>query len=195
MEPAAQQDSFRDLMAEFPTGVSIVAALDAHDQPLGMTCSSLTSVCLEPPTLLVCLASRSPTLAAANYQGRFSVNLLSAAAAGVARVFATRGVERYADVTWRPSPTGLPWLVDDTVALADCRVAGHTDVGDHTVLLGQVEYVAFGHGDPLLYGRRTFAGWRDGTPYPPASSGLPAADSRQPRLCYGAARVLRLPER
>ena len=54
-----------------------------------MTCSSLTSVCLEPPTVLVSLATRSPTLGHALASGVFGVTLLDVEAREVAQRFAT----------------------------------------------------------------------------------------------------------
>jgi len=73
-------EDYRDLMCSFPTGVSVVTAADEDGRPWGLTCSSLSSVTLAPPTLLVCLASRSPVLAVARASGRFAVNLLHARA-------------------------------------------------------------------------------------------------------------------
>jgi flavin reductase (NADH) len=51
-------------MSSFPTGVSIVTAMDRHGHPRGATCSSLASVTLSPPTLLVCLREHGGTLLA-----------------------------------------------------------------------------------------------------------------------------------
>src|SRR6266540_7393763 len=57
--PAAD---FQALMASFPSGVAIVTATGSDGKPYGMTCSSLCSVALTPPTLLVCMRNGSPTL-------------------------------------------------------------------------------------------------------------------------------------
>ncbi|MGW7793609.1 flavin reductase family protein, partial [Streptomyces tricolor] len=57
-------DDFRDLMSRFPSGVTVVTARGPGGEPVGMTCSSVASVCTDPPTLLVCLRSDSATLAA-----------------------------------------------------------------------------------------------------------------------------------
>src|SRR5439155_979792 len=51
----AVPDRFRAMMSAFPTGVAVVTTTDADGRPHGMTCSSVCSVTLEPPTLLVCL--------------------------------------------------------------------------------------------------------------------------------------------
>ena len=76
--PAAvpETEGFRALMTRFPTGVTVVTAMDGGGRPQGMTCSSLASVCLRPPTLLVCLRTLSATQRAVEATGAFAVNLL-----------------------------------------------------------------------------------------------------------------------
>lgn len=64
------RDEYRDLMCSFPTGVTVVTTLDAAGEPFGMTCTSMTSVTLRPPTLLVCLRVGSATLEAVRNRGR-----------------------------------------------------------------------------------------------------------------------------
>ena len=68
---AACLDVYRRLTA----GVSVVTAL-GDDGPCGMTASSVTSVSLRPPLLLVSLAESSRTLAAIRSRRAFGVHLL-----------------------------------------------------------------------------------------------------------------------
>ena len=147
----------RELMTRFPSGVAVVTAVCADGRPCGMTCTSLASVCLSPPTLLVCLTSVSRTVAAACERGAFAVNLLRAESTHVADRFAAPGIDRFAGVRWRRSPAGLPWLAADSTATADCNVSGALQVGDHTVLLGRLGEVSLRSADPLLYGHRRYS--------------------------------------
>lgn len=163
---ACSVDDYRELMSSFPTGVAIVTAVGPDGTPLGMTCSSLISVTLVPPTLLLCLTSASRTTEAALASGSFAVNLLHARARGVAKLFATPGAERFANTAWQATgPDSLPHLMDDAFAIADCRVARALPVGDHTLLIGAVDEIEHRPDQPLLYGLRTFASW------PAASAG------------------------
>lgn len=157
--PRSNESDFRELMASFPTGVSVVTATGTGDVPMGLTCSSLSSVCVDPPTLMVCLNVSSATLAAAVTSGRFGVNLLHDRAAAAARTFSGLVLDRFAAVTWRWSWLGLPWLCEDAFAFADCVVAGHYRFGDHEAVFGEVSGIVVAAGDPLLYGRRGFASW------------------------------------
>jgi flavin reductase (DIM6/NTAB) family NADH-FMN oxidoreductase RutF len=158
--------AFRTLMGSFPTGVAVVTALDPAGQPHGMTCTSLTSVTVEPPTLLVCLDVRSGTLAAVVSGGWFAVNLLRDGARSTAELFAGPVPHRFRHVGSRPSPTaGVPWLAE-TVAAAECRVSRTVTAGDHEVVFGEVVAVACTGGSPLLYGRRQFSAWPGPVPEP-----------------------------
>jgi flavin reductase (NADH) len=152
-----QERELRELMTRFPTGVSVVTAVCADGNPYGVTCTSLTAVCLAPPTLLVCLASTSRTLAMARDRGKFAVNLLRADSRHIAERFAAVDVDRFHGVRWQRSPVGLPWLTGSTVAVADCTVSGAWQVGDHTVLLGRLAGLSVQATDPLLYGLRRYA--------------------------------------
>lgn len=150
-------EAFRNFMTVYFTGVAVVTSNDRDDQPKGLTCNSLSSVTLAPPTLLVCLAVGTGTLAAVQASGGFAVNLLHDAGRPAAELFASPTPNRFDHVTWRRSPClGLPWLADDACAVAECRVTDTKMVGDHAVVFGEVANVEHRPGSPLLYGRRTY---------------------------------------
>lgn len=153
-------DEYRRLMSAFPTGVAVVTSLDTDAQPRGATCSSLCSVTLAPPTLLMCLNTSSSTLSAIRDSGGFAVNLLHSCARNTAVMFSTPVADRFASVTWeRFGRSGLPWLVRDAFAVAECRATELSTVGSHTVVLGRVVSSRSIPGVPLLYGLRQFSRW------------------------------------
>ncbi|MFE1174110.1 flavin reductase family protein [Streptomyces sp. NPDC058773] len=153
-------DAFRGFMSSYFTGVTVLTALDDAAEPHGLTCNSLTSVSLAPPTLLVCLQQHSGTLAAIRDCGGFVVNLLHDHARSTAELFAAPTPHRFRRTAWEPSPRlGLPWLSAGTHAIAECRATTIHVVGDHTVVYGEVVGVTAVRDSPygpLLYGRRTF---------------------------------------
>jgi len=156
---AAPPDEHRHLMSYFPTGVSVVTAVDRSGSPYGLTCSSLASISLQPSTLLVSLMSGSATLQRALQQGVFGVVLLHAEARGIAERFAAPEPDRFAGLDWTPSPLGTPWLTSAMTAAADCQVAHSVEVGDHTLVLGVVHTVQVCGGTPLMYGLRDYGRW------------------------------------
>ncbi|MFC9426717.1 flavin reductase family protein [Streptomyces sp. NPDC056987] len=190
-----EQQHYRDLMSAFPTGIAVVTSLDAQGVPRGMTCSSVTSATLSPPTLLVCLRNGSATLDAVSATRGFAVNLLHDGGRHAAEVFSGPDPNRFSRVQWKQCRSGLPWLSKDAFAVAECRVSGTQEVGDHTVVFGEVARIAQTDGTPLLYGLRSFAAWplpSDGGAGPrPARQGSQSArqgsesalrGSEQPRL-------------
>ncbi|MET9764378.1 flavin reductase family protein [Streptomyces sp. NPDC006372] len=150
---------FRSLMSQFPTGVTIVTTTNERRQPRGMTCSSLCSLTLQPPTLLVCLRSQSPTLETLLARGSFAVNFLHSEARAAAELFGSGAPDRFDQVPWVPGPAG-PHLTEHSHAVADCQVSDTAEGGSHTVVFGRISAISQRAGlTPLLYGRRTFLPW------------------------------------
>ncbi|MDH6139916.1 MULTISPECIES: flavin reductase family protein [Kitasatospora] len=158
-QAAATPEAFRSWMSWYPTGVTVVTTADRAGTPYGMTCSSLTSVALEPPTLAVCLRTDALTWRVIERRGAFAVNLLHDDAQRAAELFASPVADRFAEVDWRPSATGLPQLAGEAFGYAECEVAGTAEVGDHTVVLGRVTRLQGGGGFPLLHRHRSYGTW------------------------------------
>ncbi|MFI1935376.1 flavin reductase family protein [Streptomyces sp. NPDC020330] len=148
-------------MAEFPSGVSVVTAIAGDGAPRGMTCTSLCSVSLDPPIVLVCLGSGSNTLKAVRESGSFAINLLHAQGRSTAELFASGALDRFDRVAWRAEAGDAgPHLTEDAHIIADCSVVGDQVVGDHAVLMGEVRSaVPVRREPPLLYGLRRFSVW------------------------------------
>jgi flavin reductase (DIM6/NTAB) family NADH-FMN oxidoreductase RutF len=153
---------FRSFMAAYPAGVAIVTTIEPGGHPCGMTCTSLCSVTLRPPTILVCLRGSSPTLAAIVRRATFAVNLLHQAAEPAAALFASGAPDRFDRVRWYYSQDlGGPQLPDDAHATAHCSLSRAEPVGDHTVIFGEVFKIwqRAEPPQPLLYGQRRYAAW------------------------------------
>lgn len=155
---------FRSLMSTFPSGVTIVTATEPGGRPWGMTCSSVCSVALDPPTLLVSVRRFSPTLEAMLKLSTFTVNFLHDRAQPAAELFASGASDRFERVRWHMEPSfGGPHLVDEAHAIADCQITKSIEVGDHmVVVLGEVFRVERRTRDqPLLYGFREYSSWSE----------------------------------
>jgi flavin reductase (NADH) len=153
-------DTFRSMMAGFPTGVTVVTALDGT-RPWGMTCTALCAVAVDPAILLVSLRTVGPTVHAVLDGKAFTVNFLHAHASQTARLFASGAPDRFDRVRWETTDgCGGPHLPENAHTIADCRVVRADEVGDHVVVYGEVISVRRLEGDtPLLYGLREYASW------------------------------------
>lgn len=155
---AVRRDVFRGFMAEHAAGVCVITTTTATGEPVGMTCSSLVSVAVEPPIVSVSLSRDSDTLQELLARRGFAVNLLHEGGVETARRFAAEGVERFAGVSWSTGTAGFPWLHADANAVADCRVEQRVEIADHVIVLARVQRVRLlVSRPPLAYVRRRYA--------------------------------------
>lgn len=145
--------TLRDAMGCFATGITIVTALDAEGTPVGLTANSFTSVSLDPPLLLVCIANTAGTAPALRAAAHFGVNVLQIGQQPTSNRFASKGEDRFANQPWAPGQTGVPLLGGSLVSF-ECQRESLHEAGDHFILVGRVVRAQFEpHRDPLLYFR------------------------------------------
>ncbi len=120
------------------TGVTVVTAHDVNGAPLGFTANSFTSVSLDPPLVLVCVANTSRNFETLVKATGFAVNILAEDQTNVSNTFARPVEDRFATVGWHKGPHGAP-ILDGVTAWFDCSMHKTVDAGDHTILIGQVE--------------------------------------------------------
>ncbi len=130
--------ALRDAFGAFPTGVTVVTAHDPSGQPIGFTANSFTSVSLDPPLLLVCLAKTSRNFDTMTGAGKFAVNILSETQKDVSNTFARPVEDRFAAVDWQKGPEGSP-IFADVAAWFDCSTEQVLDAGDHVIMTGRVK--------------------------------------------------------
>ncbi len=130
--------ALRDAFGAFLTGVTVVTTADRTGAPIGFTANSFTSVSLDPPLLLVCLAKTSRNYVTLTSAKGFGVNILSESQKDVSNTFARPVEDRFAAVDWRPGPYGSP-VFANVAAWFDCATHEVVDAGDHVILIGRVE--------------------------------------------------------
>ncbi|MFJ6216593.1 flavin reductase family protein [Streptomyces sp. NPDC092296] len=159
---------FRHVLGHYPTGVTVVTALDAQRQPVGMTIGSFTSVSLEPALVAFFPTRTSSTFPVIREHGSFCVNVIGAHQEEVCRVFAGPVRDRFRNLRWRPAPSGAP-ILEGAVAWIDCTVDHVGDAGDHHLVMGRVDHLDVEQpGRPLLFLR---GGYGEFAPLPPSSAG------------------------
>jgi flavin reductase ActVB len=147
---------FREAMASFPSGVTIVTTADANGRWWGFTATSFCSVSMDPPLVLVCLANTAecyPVFAAVE---GWMVHVIHPGHTDLALRFATRGANKFVDDQFRPDAHGMPVLDAASVAL-HCSTHAKHHAGDHVILVGRVEAVELDRAQqPAVYFRRAF---------------------------------------
>lgn len=147
---------FKSAMRELAAGVAIISIGEGADRT-GMAATSVTSLSVEPPTLLVCVNRASSSWPALKRHRVFGVNLLGGDQMDVADRFAGRsglkGAERYLGADWIRLATGAPILADALAAL-DCEIEETLERHSHVIVLGRVRAVHVGrYSDTVVYWR------------------------------------------
>jgi len=158
---AIDRQSFFDVMASFPSGVAIVTTLTRDGTPRGLTTTAVCSVSADPPTVLVCVDLASRTLDALRATRRFVVNFIGEGRSELCLLFASKAEDKFARVAWRSTPGGIPLLHEDVLAWAECATVHELEVGDHVLVVAQVEDGGLepGREPPLMYYRRSWGVW------------------------------------
>lgn len=146
---------FRRALGSFLTGVTIVTTIGPEGEPRGFTANSFTSVSLDPPLVLVCIAHKAlghPVFATSK---SFAINVLNEGQKAASGIFASKVADKFASVAWRPGRTGSPML-DGSVASFDCDMERLVEAGDHSILIGRVRDFEHNSSQPLGYCRGAY---------------------------------------
>lgn len=127
----------RRAFSSFATGVTVVTTCSSSNEPVGFTANSFSSVSLDPPLLLVCVANGIRCHSVFSSANSFAVNILAEEQQEVSRTFASRGVDKFGKVQWTSGQTGSP-LLDGVVAWFDCVMHEIVPAGDHSIMIGRI---------------------------------------------------------
>jgi flavin reductase (DIM6/NTAB) family NADH-FMN oxidoreductase RutF len=155
-------DAFRAACAQFATGVSVVTT-STPEGDFGVTVNAFTSLTLEPPQVLVCLAGTSKTWLAIRRARVFAVNVLAADQVALARLFATKHPDKFGltRATVRRGVANVP-LLDGALSTLECRLVDAIARDTHIVLIGRVVRVEHDPAkEPALFFRRRLLTPRD----------------------------------
>jgi flavin reductase (DIM6/NTAB) family NADH-FMN oxidoreductase RutF len=148
------ESRFRQAMGHFASGVTVVTT-EKDGYQYGMTVSSFASLSLRPPLVLICIDKTVPTHGAIADAGRFVVNILEERQEHLSRRFSVTDNDKFRGVAWHTGRLGLP-VLDNALAVIECRLATTVDGGDHTIFIGEVNDAEVREGEPLLYYRRGY---------------------------------------
>lgn len=165
LPPMPSRKVLRDVMSNFATGITVLTAAGKHCH--GMTANAFSSVSLEPPMVLCCIARTAQMHEAILCTRHFGVSVLSADQEHLARYFASRdrprGIAQFDDVEWFPGRrSGVP-LLTGSLAWLECELAEVYHGGDHSIFLGTVLDAARRSGEALLF---FGGGFHQGLPTP-----------------------------
>jgi len=140
----------RDALGCFATGITIVTARAADGQAAGVTANSFCSVSLDPPLVLWCLAKSAPSKPVFANATHFAIHVLAEHQAAISARFSRPSKDKFAGLQVTDGLEGTP-LLEDAVAVFECRCEQRYDGGDHLIIVGRVERYRHTDRPPLLF--------------------------------------------
>ncbi len=147
--------TFREALARFASGITVVSVRGADGADYGMTVSSFASLSLHPPLVLACVDTAATVLPHLRAADTFGVSILAADQRALAARVAVHGIDRFEGVERTHAAQG-PALIAGAVAHLVCRRVNEFPGGDHVILLGEVITAEVHGGEPLVYWARGY---------------------------------------
>jgi flavin reductase (DIM6/NTAB) family NADH-FMN oxidoreductase RutF len=156
-ETVLSDASCREYYRKLTAGVAVVTAC-GHDGWSGTTVSTVTSVSMDPPIVLCCIAHGSRTLAAIRHARCFAIHLLTDDQPDLADKFSRSPSDssRFTELDYEVRLIhGMP-VIAGALAVGWCDLHSLAEVGDHSVVYGRLSAVRVGRGRPLLWHERSY---------------------------------------
>jgi flavin reductase (DIM6/NTAB) family NADH-FMN oxidoreductase RutF len=133
----------------FVTGVTVVTTMDG-EAPRGLAVNAFANISLEPPTVMVCVQRTAGTHDCLFRAQHLAINIVSTEQLDVVHRFATRGVDRFAGLDWRPGPFGSP-LIERSSARMEAEIRERLRASTHTAFVCRVVHADVTDHHPLVY--------------------------------------------
>jgi len=147
---ALEAQELRRVMGHFATGVTVITTKDGDGVPQGLTANAFMSLSLNPPLVIISVDKGATCYGCFAIGNGFTVNFLSEDQEDVSRRFATKGIDKFADLKWHAGSSGAA-VIDGALGQVECRIAACHDGGDHTIVVGEIVNAAADGERPLLF--------------------------------------------
>src|SRR5580698_2380198 len=134
-DPRIEADGFRRSLAEFATGVTVIAT-SVDGERFGLTSNSFASVSLDPPLVLWSIRRESKSFAAFAACSHFAVSVLAEDQIELSQRFARSEPNKFGGLDCHVGDGDVP-LLPGVAASFECRRSHTHDGGDHLILVGE----------------------------------------------------------
>jgi 3-hydroxy-9,10-secoandrosta-1,3,5(10)-triene-9,17-dione monooxygenase reductase component len=143
-------EHYRSVLGRLPTGVVAITGVDDDGNNLGFIVGSFGSLSLDPPMVTFSVGHSSSSWPRIRRRQVFVANVLSSTQLAECRALAGKAANKFDTIAYTAGPLGAPRL-RDAIAWIDCAVHAEVLVGDHFMVLGNVEAMDSADGEPLLF--------------------------------------------
>jgi 3-hydroxy-9,10-secoandrosta-1,3,5(10)-triene-9,17-dione monooxygenase reductase component len=147
---------FRDTLATFATGVTIVTTTNADGESVGMTASSFNSVSMDPPLILWSVTKAAHSAPAFKDAKYFAIHVLSSEQIEISNKFAKSGTDKFGDTQHCLDSNNVP-IIPECTSRFDCKQYAVHDGGDHWIILGEVMSVESSTREGLVFSGGSYA--------------------------------------
>ncbi|MDP3533322.1 MAG: flavin reductase family protein [Alphaproteobacteria bacterium] len=142
---------FKKVMGKFTTGIAIVTTLDANQKPFGLTINAFSSLSLDPPMVLFCLAKKTRFYSHLGNQSHFTINILADTQTDLSIHFAKPFFgDQWDNIDFEFGKNNCPQL-KNALGIIECEKGAIYNGGDHDIILGKVQDLKLTDAQPLLY--------------------------------------------
>jgi 3-hydroxy-9,10-secoandrosta-1,3,5(10)-triene-9,17-dione monooxygenase reductase component len=145
-----EPQELRRVMGHFATGVTVITTKDQQGAPNGLTANAFMSLSLDPPLVLISVDKNATCYACFEPSNGFTVNFLSEEQEEISKRFATKGIDKFSGLQWRPGGNGAA-IIDGVIGYVECQVTERYDGGDHTIVVGEILNASATGDRPLLF--------------------------------------------
>ncbi|HHV34458.1 MAG TPA: High molecular weight rubredoxin [Syntrophomonadaceae bacterium] len=136
-------------------GLYLITSKDG-DQINGQIANTVFQISSDPPTIAVSINKQNLTNDFIKKSGLFAVSVLREetpiSLIGQFGFKSGRDMNKFADVNYRTTPRGLPYLVDDALAAIEAKLIQDVDAGTHTIFIGEITAAeVLKQGNPMTY--------------------------------------------
>ena len=147
-------DLFRLAMRRLAATVCVISSVDQAGQPHAMTATSVTSLSMEPASLLACINRWASLHESINESGKFCINILSGAQQQIADQCSRPNKLDNGNLLkspWQKGYNQLPYLAESQAAVF-CSLERAIEYTTHSIFIGLVDAVEVNNPvSPLIY--------------------------------------------
>ncbi|WP_417620713.1 flavin reductase family protein [Parasphingorhabdus sp.] len=145
-------EEMRQGLRRFGKAVVVVTAWHENKR-WAMTATAVSELCMDPPSLLVCINRSASLYSPLTTGANFCINILHAEQEAIANncFGAIKGEKRFSEGCWDSAACGTPYLRGAQASFI-CEYEQHVEYGTHAIVIGAVKEVQlYGDVAPLIY--------------------------------------------
>jgi flavin reductase (DIM6/NTAB) family NADH-FMN oxidoreductase RutF len=145
------QNEFKIGMRKYIYSVSVISNTQSNGRKNAITVSSVTSISINPPSIIVCINKKSSIHESLILDSKFCINLVNEQQRDIAEICSdpNRINERFKDIEWIGDK---PPIMMNALVNIICKVDKIVEYKTHVIVIGLVQKIKNSeHKNPLMY--------------------------------------------